>query len=121
MSLSLKRMLALWTLGLIGSEELPSIAAEVLAEGLESRSLVRLAGLTTQEIADADSLFQKSLNELGVEQMTTNEALRLYAVFVSKRIVNREISPLQGAKEIWRATIRAKISDFHALDPFIYA
>lgn len=49
------------------------------------------------------------------------KALERYASGISKLILAKAIKPLEGARLIWRATVRYRREGYHALDPFIYA
>jgi hypothetical protein len=117
----LKRTEASWTLGLIPVDDLPNLAADAVAQGFESKALIQLAGVAPVEAQEASSLFQKALRELGVGTMLKTDALKHYAKEVSNRILNSEVTPLEGAKDIWRVSLKTRISGFHDLDPFLYA
>jgi hypothetical protein len=117
----LKSIQAQWVLGLIRSDDLPDIATQALSGGIESKSLVELAGLAGNETHEARKLFDQALSELGCKGMEKTDALKRYAKIVSALILALEITPLEGAKRIWRATLNARIDEFHDLDGFIYA
>lgn len=116
----LRLIQARWILGLIPSEELPELAAGLLSRGVESRSLVELAGSPSQASGMRD-VFNEALDELGCRTMEPTEALRVYAMAVSTSILDGETRPLEGAKSIWRATLLVGAHGWHELDPFIYA
>jgi hypothetical protein len=117
----LKSVQAQWVLGLILSDDLPDIAAKALAKGIESKSLIELAGLNGCETDEAKKLFGQALGELGFKNMETIDALKNYARFVSTAMLEAELMPLEGAKLIWQASRRLNLPDFHDLDGFIYA
>ncbi len=118
----LKRIEALWVLGLLSSDELPDLAAEALAQGFESKSLVELAGCLPDETDDIRRLFNRSLREItGKRRMLKTDALRIYAKQISTAILTSEISPLDGARLVWRATLKAGVRGFHELDGFVYS
>lgn len=119
--LDLKSVQAQWVLGLIPTNELPDIAAKALSAGIESKSLLVLAGLNGSETDEARKLFGQALNELGCRSMEKAEALGRYAKIVSTLILASEVAPLEGAKRIWQATRKAELNGFHDLDGFIYA
>ena len=108
-------------LGLILPDDLPDIAANALSAGMESKSLVALAGLNGSETDEARKLFERALSELGCDSMEKVDALRNYARVVSVAMLKSELAPLEGAKQIWKATLNAEVENFHDLDPFIYA
>ena len=117
----LKSIQAEWVLGLIATNDLPDIAAKAVSAGIESKSLVELAGLNGNETDEARKLFGQALNELGCRSMEKAEALGRYAKIVSTLILASEVAPLEGAKRIWQATRKAELNGFHDLDGFIYA
>lgn len=112
---------ALWVLGLLETREMPNVAAEALARGLDSRSLRQLAGLPSKTDEDVNLLFDQALKELNRGRMSKEEALKRNAKHISRKILNSEMTPLDGAKMIWKATSANPLPEFHDLDPFIYA
>src|SRR2546429_3242956 len=121
-SFNLEKIEALWVLGLLSADELPDLATKALAQGFKSKSLVELARCSTDETEEIRRLFDQSLREItGKRKMLQTDALRHYAKQISVSILSKEASPLDGAKLIWRATVKARVEGFHELDPFIYA
>lgn len=108
-------------LKLLPTEEIPELASDWLAQDLESRSLLKLAVCSPDESDDIRRLFALVLSELGGGGMSKPEALKHYARHISLSILTAKVSPLVGAKLIWRATLNAGLKDFHDLDGFIYA
>jgi len=53
--------------------------------------------------------------------MLKTDALRKYAKQIATSILTSEVSPLEGARLIWRATLKAGVQGFRELDGFIYA
>ncbi len=109
------------TLGILLPEELPGIASAALAEGVDSKSLRILAGLTIAQHSEGNELFERALKELKYPRFSRTDALRIYIRVISGRIIDKELSPIQGAQEIWQTVIKADASGFHEGDPFIYA
>jgi hypothetical protein len=91
--------------GELASEELPMIAAQALADGLDSPSLRQLAGLSRGEYREARELLDQVVNELGLPELPDEdqavwEVTRSYA----RRIVYGAIAPVDGAHAIaWHA------------------
>jgi len=110
-----------WALGLIPADDLPNIAAEALSAGIESKSLITLAGLVGTATDEARRLFDQALNELNCEPIERSDALRQYARIISAWILDSKISAKDGAKRIWQATLASGLANFHDLDPFVYA
>lgn len=112
---------ALWVLALLPTEEIPALASDWLAQGLESQSLVELAICSPDESEDIRRRYNLVLSEFGCGGMSQTEALKRYAKYVSGSILTSELTPLVGARLVWRATLNAGLRDFHDLDAFIYA
>lgn len=110
-----------WLLGFLHIEELPDIAANALANGFDSESILKLAICSKGEIEEIERLFKQVLKENGGGTMSKVDALRHYAKQISASILTKEMSPLKGAIFIWNATLNAQIPNFHELDCFIYA
>lgn len=112
---------ALWVLGLLAADRLPEVARGALEAGLDSPSLRMLASLMPNELAEAPDLFVRSWTELGFLPMSRPAAARKYAIVVSGQIASGVITPEDGAKKIWDASVRVNDPSFHELDTFIYA
>lgn len=117
----LKFLEAMWVLGFIPPEDLPGIAANGLAQGIDSKSLRELACLSPEEFQAASRLFKLALAELGQGTMGKRDALMQFAKNVSASILTTRMQPLDGAKLIWQAALDANLPGFHELDGFIYA
>jgi hypothetical protein len=93
--------LTFWVLRRLPSEELPRVAAEWLAEGLDSPSLRELAGVSSPQMSDVGPLFESALSELHFSPPKKEEALRFLARHFARQIVDGVISPYEGARKIW--------------------
>ncbi|MGC5018326.1 hypothetical protein [Micromonospora sp. DT47] len=87
--------------GELASEELPMIAAQALANGLDSPSLRELAGLSRGEYREARELLDQVIDELGLPELPDEdravwEVARSYA----RRTVFGAIAPVDGAHAI---------------------
>jgi hypothetical protein len=111
---------ALWALGMLPTEDIPDLAADAIAQGIESEDLMKLAGCSPQEGQEIARLFDNCLKQKG-GGMSKMHALKLCAKMVSQQILESKVTAQDGAKEIWRATLKARIDGFHELDAFIYA
>ncbi|MFH0727106.1 MAG: hypothetical protein V2B19_12300 [Pseudomonadota bacterium] len=112
---------ALWILDLLAIDHLPEVALDALEVGLDTPALRMLAGLVSNEVEDAPQIFTQALKELGLPMLSRRDAACIYAISVSKQILNGELSPQDGADKLWEASIRVNNPDFHELDTFIYA
>ncbi|MFF2087479.1 hypothetical protein ACFVVM_27205 [Nocardia sp. NPDC058176] len=63
----------LFALGELGREDLPMVAAEALARGLDSPALIELACLHRTDTRDAPDLFHTALAELGLDSVSWPE------------------------------------------------
>jgi hypothetical protein len=67
-------------------------------------------------------LFEAAMTELGCTPMSPREAALTYARWICERIVLDQLTPYEGAKAIWNASLQAADDEpFPELDPFIYA
>jgi hypothetical protein len=121
MKTALQSVEARFVLGLVLSDELPGIAADLIASGLESKSLIRLAGLAVTEVGDARELFEQALEELSRGRMSKELALRRFTQDTCEQILQNSLSPFEGAKLIWQTYRASDVLDTHDYDPFIYA
>jgi len=119
--MNIRELQALWVLELLPAGELPGIGIEMLESGLDSVSLTKLACLLPCEAGEAESLFSKTLNELGLPCVGRVDALRTYASMVSMQILQKSITPIAGAKKIWDVSLRVEEPEVNELDEFVYA
>lgn len=108
-------------LGILTNEELIRMATDAIASGCDSEAVFQLSICTVDETDEINMHFAKLKDERGGENMSMLEALRHYAKETSVSILSGAVSPSDGAKMIWRATLKAKLPSFHDLDGFIYA
>src|SRR6266699_2922699 len=83
----------------------------------KSLDLESIEALWVLELISTDELPEIT----GKRRMLKTDALRRYAKQISTSILTTEVSPFDGAKLIWRATLKAGVQGFHELDGFIYA
>jgi len=95
-------VVARWTLGLLRGEELPQIAADLLADNHDNQPLREVAGLLRPTLRDAAARFDRALSEAGFTAMTEAEAVRHVALDIAKRIAAGRMSPYAAAKELGR-------------------
>jgi len=99
------RAVAYWSFGWLPSDELPKVALEALDHGLESPSLIELASAESSVGPRLHRLFEKALVELGHSRLTKAEAGRIIAEEYADQICKAKISPVEGARAIWRVTL----------------
>ncbi|MCW3819876.1 hypothetical protein ONA91_36110 [Micromonospora sp. DR5-3] len=87
--------------GDLASEELPMIAAQALAEGLDSPSLRELAGLSRGEYREARELLYQVVDELGLPNLPdADQAVWEVVGSYARRIVSGAVAPVNGAHAI---------------------
>jgi hypothetical protein len=87
--------------GDLASEELPMVAAQALAEGLDSPSLRELAGLSRGEYREARALLDQVVDELGLSGLPDeNQAVWEVMVSYARRLLSGVIAPVDGAHAI---------------------
>ena len=94
-------ILTLWALGRLPSEQLPQVATDWLAEGLDSPSLRQLAGAGSPVMSEVGPLFEKVLAELKIATPKKEEALMFLARLYAQQIIEGAVSPYDGARKIW--------------------
>lgn len=92
---------ALLVVGRMQSEQLPELAGEWLADGLDSPTLRALAGVESPIMSELAPLFWKAMHEIGVEIPTKDEALILLAKDYAGRIIDGSLTAHAGAGLIW--------------------
>lgn len=97
------------------------MAEGAVAGGCDNENILQLSICSPNDRDEVNALFENVRMDLGCSSMTMLEALHEYARFTAASILNEEISPGDGAKLIWKATLAAKLPDFHELDGFVYA
>jgi hypothetical protein len=86
--------------GSLAPEQLPMVAAEALARGVDSPSLRALAGLGRSEVREARDLFSAAMTELGHPPASTEQALLRQARGVAIDFINRRTSEPEAADAI---------------------
>ena len=107
-------------LDLLDPEALPAVALRAIEGGLESPSLIDLAGLTSGESRQARALFERSLEELAIELPTKHRAVLNVARGIACQIVRGETTPFDGAAQISDLTDSVDEA-VPELDSFVYA
>ncbi|MFF5263453.1 hypothetical protein ACFY4C_31365 [Actinomadura viridis] len=113
----LRRITCEYVAGDLFPEDLPRVAAEALARGLDSASLRELAGLNgSDDVRDIRALYLAAMEELGIElpdeQTVRWDRVRTWA----RRMVDGMTTPVEGAAKIDAESVAlespAKLSDF---------
>lgn len=112
---------AMAVLNLLSSERMIEVGGEALEAGMDSKALRILASLIQDEVAEAPELFEQASKELCLPKLSRSAAASIYAIAISRQILNGVISPQDGANKIWDASIRVNEPTFHDLDTFIYS
>lgn len=80
------------------------MAIQALEQGLETPSMIELAAADGNANPCLHSLFEKALKELGWSRIKKVEAGRLIALEIAQQIIQGKVTPLNGAKAIWKIT-----------------
>ncbi|MEV6702326.1 hypothetical protein AB0M68_35175 [Streptomyces sp. NPDC051453] len=98
----LRRAAMKQALGEQPTEDLPMMAALALADGLESPSLVELAGLSRRDPpADIRDLFAQALAELGHPLPGVEEAWRERMLDAAQAMLSGSLSHYEASEEIY--------------------
>ncbi|MGP3961958.1 hypothetical protein ACTWPT_38825 [Nonomuraea sp. 3N208] len=85
-------------------DELPLLAAEALARGVDSPALRELAGLFSHEVREARDLFYLAMDELGSPIPDMEEARRRMMAMVARWALKGEMSLHSAAHEVcWQS------------------
>jgi len=90
------------------SEDLPMLAAEALAEGVDSPALRMAAGTPASEVRDARDWFVAALDELGIPIPDTQASLYAVVLDLARSIVDGDVPPYTGARRIWELSYRVE-------------
>jgi hypothetical protein len=110
-----------WVLGLLDSKDLPTIATAALSNGMDGQRLRELAGLSPMDLADAGEMLESAIREVGWRLPGRRQAAVEYARCVAQLVLTGDVTPGDGARLIWRASLAVQDRSFHDLDPFVYA
>jgi hypothetical protein len=84
------------------------VGLEALEQGIESPAIIELASADTGAGPDLHRLFEKVLAELGRSRLTKAEAGRIIAREYAGGICKGAISPVDGARAIWRVSLECE-------------
>ncbi len=112
--------LALWTLELLDSDQIPDVATLALQRGIDSQQLRVLAGTIPTPGASLRESFSSALQNLGVRLPPRDGATRVLAKCLALQILDRTLDPIDGARKMAEIA-RAVGGGFSELDAFIYA
>jgi hypothetical protein len=96
--------LAAWELvaGELRSENLPGLATDALVRGLDSPALSELAGQDPRDARTSADLFRATLDQLGIELPSYDQALWNLVMRTAREIVAGTTTPRAGANRIFR-------------------
>ena len=89
---------ALYSIGRLSGEDLPELASDLLASGIDTSAVRELAGLCRPTVRDAGPVFERVLADLGRPTMTVALASQVIARDLARRVVAGEMSPREAAE-----------------------
>jgi hypothetical protein len=100
--MSFKVHLANYILDNIKLSSMPDAAVQALIEGLDSPSLVKLAGESGDHsnLFEIEELFRHALSELGLSLPSKEEAAHILISYWAEHIVSGLVQPREGARHI---------------------
>ncbi len=79
------------------SRKLIDWAVMLMCKGLNSESLIILAGLDNETTEEREKYFWQTIEELGLDVKRTDfELIESYAIYVAESVVNKKITPKEG-------------------------
>jgi len=94
---------AMFTLDYIDSFNIMRVVDRLLVAGYEAPSLFALAGELHPVASEWQPLLTKALQELGIPTLSRYDAARVIAREIAKMILERSLSPLEGANLLFSA------------------
>ena len=91
---------AKWTLQNVHSEDVLDICKALLEDGLDSSSLRKLAGLSTDELHEVPQLLRRLFGEMNLEELTKIEAAWLLVHEYAAQIQTGKMGAYEGAQRI---------------------
>ena len=104
--MNIKEITAFYKMNYLSGRELVDYSAKLVKDGYNSTSLYALAGEIDYNIDNIKPVFEKAMDELGVKIPQEMDAYLIIAQYYAQKIIDKKISPYEGAKQIWR-----KVSD----------
>ena len=99
--MNFNQQIAKYVTGNLTTSQLPEIGLLGLQEGLDSESLVILAGLSTNDNPfEIQEYFDKSIEELNIELPEKRQAAIIYAIGLIEEIVKGKLEIIKGVYEI---------------------
>lgn len=97
---------AQFALGTLMSADLPVLATNLLAEGVDTPAIRALAGVAQPTLPEVGPLFERVIRELTLPPFDEQQALRVLVRQHAEAIVAGEIEPYEGAMQIWSLSDR---------------
>lgn len=104
--MDLSLLVANYVLGVLPPAELPFIAEQMIADGMEPASLTRLMLDVDSSIDVRQAVFERSMAELGQPLPNHTNAAITAATQVAKDILSEAVSPYDGATYCWKVIFR---------------
>ncbi len=76
----------------IRPEDLPDVAVTCIQQGIESKSIIWLAGLSRDEMHEAKPLFESGLSDVGLSMPSKWDAVRRLAREEAKAVLDDRIT-----------------------------
>jgi hypothetical protein len=87
--------------GDLRSETLPDLAVDALLRGIDSPSLLMLAGQHRSDVRDSADLFRSALAELGIDVPDRQTALWTHVRTTAQAMCDGTVAPAVGTDRIW--------------------
>jgi hypothetical protein len=87
-------------------------AVMMMQNGLESESLIILAGLDNESTEEREQYFLRAIEELKLDNSKSeNDLLDYYATYVAESVINKKIKPLDGLTLMLNIVLATDYSD----------
>jgi hypothetical protein len=112
---------AKYLIGDFPTERFPDLASEALEDGIDTPTIIEIAGLKQPSYFDIQEFIPKLLDELGIPPLTKHEAGLFLAKNIAGKIVSGELDPEKGAKELEQLWFKMEYSLREWLENFSLA
>jgi hypothetical protein len=92
---------AQWKAGSLRADRIHNIATELLEAGFDTPAIVRLAGMMGASSWEVEPILEEAFREMGLAPVDDRTARWRLAYESARQIASREVTPLEGAKQLW--------------------
>ena len=100
--MDLRTLQAQWSLEMVPPEQLPDLATDLLARGIESAAIIELAGMVRPSFWEVSPVVERAFREADLPSVSRAQALWRVAYATARNILDDLIPPRDGATILWQ-------------------